>query len=170
MGRGQVWFLCSSRHSGRCVALAPVPPIGYRVDDPAWPVATKGHQYYSRDNRCARGGHGPGGCCRPACLAPALAAWRALLPCRRLYVCCHSLPASFRRRKIHGRKLPVQTGEPVHEVMAKTRRWLPFKKGVLWACYLGLSVRWLRKDEPTKKNLEWVYGIMGLENMSYPIL
>ncbi|MCG7602093.1 hypothetical protein MHM84_20335 [Halomonas sp. McH1-25] len=56
------------------------------------------------------------------------------------------------------------------EVMAKTRQWRPFKKGVLWACYLGVSVRWLREDEPTTDNLKWVYGLMGLPQVNYPLL
>ena len=56
------------------------------------------------------------------------------------------------------------------EVMAKTRQWRPFKKGVLWACYLGVSVRWLREDKPTTDNLKRVYELMGMKQMNYPVL
>ncbi|MCK0713587.1 hypothetical protein ACFO0U_05930 [Chromohalobacter sarecensis] len=56
------------------------------------------------------------------------------------------------------------------EVMAKTRQWRPFKKGVLWACYLGVSVRWLREDKPTADNLKGVYELMGMKQINYPVL
>ncbi|MEC9483106.1 MAG: hypothetical protein UMU75_07225, partial [Halomonas sp.] len=56
------------------------------------------------------------------------------------------------------------------EVMAKTRQWRQFKKGVLWACYLGVSVRWLREDKPTTDNLKRVYELMGMKQMNYPVL
>lgn len=53
------------------------------------------------------------------------------------------------------------------EVMAKTRQWLPFKQGAQWACYLGISVRWLRDEEPTDKNLRKAYCFLGLLNARY---
>ncbi|NVZ99265.1 hypothetical protein [Pseudomonas gingeri] len=53
------------------------------------------------------------------------------------------------------------------EVMAKTRQWLAFKQGAQWACYLGLSVRWLRDKEPTDENLRNTYGILGLSKVHY---
>ncbi|MBA1245823.1 hypothetical protein [Pseudomonas japonica] len=53
------------------------------------------------------------------------------------------------------------------EVMAKTRKWLAFKQGAQWACYLGLPVRWLRDKEPTDENIRNAYGILGLAKVHY---
>lgn len=46
------------------------------------------------------------------------------------------------------------------EAAAKTNRWREFKKGVEWAQYLGLEVRFLRKDEPTDAKLRDVFELM----------
>lgn len=46
------------------------------------------------------------------------------------------------------------------ELAAKTDRWKCFKKGVDWAHYLGLSVRWLRDREPTVENLRGTFEMM----------
>lgn len=46
------------------------------------------------------------------------------------------------------------------ELAAKNNSWKSFKKGVAWASYLGLSVRLLRDDEPTDKNLRGVFDLM----------
>lgn len=46
------------------------------------------------------------------------------------------------------------------EVSAKTNRWREFRKGVEWAQYLGLEIRWLRATEPTKENLRGVFNLM----------
>lgn len=53
------------------------------------------------------------------------------------------------------------------EVMAKTGRWVAFKKGVYWARYLGLSVRFLRDAELTEQNIRGVFETMGLQNLKY---
>lgn len=46
------------------------------------------------------------------------------------------------------------------ELAAKVDRWGSFKKGVEWANYLRLSVRWLRDDEPTEEKLRFVFEMM----------
>lgn len=46
------------------------------------------------------------------------------------------------------------------ELAAKTDRWKSFKKGIEWAQYLGLSVRWLRDNEPAEDNLRSVFRMM----------
>jgi hypothetical protein len=46
------------------------------------------------------------------------------------------------------------------ELAAKNNKWSEFKRGVHWAQYLGIEVRWLRKDEPNEKNLRSVFRIM----------
>lgn len=31
-----------------------------------------------------------------------------------------------------------------------------FKKGIEWAQYLGIKIRWLRDDDPTEEKLDYV--------------
>lgn len=50
------------------------------------------------------------------------------------------------------------------EVAAKNNKWSEFKKGIEWAHFLGIDIRWLREKEPTKENLEFVYTIMKKAN------
>jgi hypothetical protein len=46
------------------------------------------------------------------------------------------------------------------ELAAKNNKWRDFKRGIEWATYLGFEVRWLRQDEPTDENLQFVYEVM----------
>lgn len=46
------------------------------------------------------------------------------------------------------------------ELAAKTDSWRSFKKGVEWANFLGVPVRWLRNDEPTEDRLRGVFELM----------
>lgn len=46
------------------------------------------------------------------------------------------------------------------EVAAKNDDRRGFKKGIDWAQYLGIEVRWLRNDEPTEEKLDFVYYVM----------
>jgi hypothetical protein len=46
------------------------------------------------------------------------------------------------------------------EVAAKNNKRLEFNKGIRWAQYLGIEIRWLRKDEPTVEKLNFVFAIM----------
>lgn len=55
------------------------------------------------------------------------------------------------------------------ELSAKNNSWQNFKKGVAWALYLGISVRWLRKDEPTEENLRSVFNLMKNQKLRYPV-
>lgn len=48
------------------------------------------------------------------------------------------------------------------EVAAKNDSKRCFKKGIEWAQYLGIKVRWLRDDEPTEEKLDFVYGILRM--------
>ncbi len=54
------------------------------------------------------------------------------------------------------------------ELAAKTDRWKSFKKGIEWARYLGISIRWLRDREPDEEALQFVFAIMQKAN--YPQL
>ena len=55
------------------------------------------------------------------------------------------------------------------ELAAKNNNWKSFKKGVFWANYLGISVRWLRKDEPTEENLRGVFELMKNSHFRYAV-
>jgi len=46
------------------------------------------------------------------------------------------------------------------ELSAKTDRWREFKKGIEWAQYLNVKIRWLRDDEPTDENLKFVFAML----------
>lgn len=48
------------------------------------------------------------------------------------------------------------------EVAAKNDKRQCFKKGIEWAQYLGIKVRWLRDDEPTEEKLDFVYGMLRM--------
>lgn len=48
------------------------------------------------------------------------------------------------------------------EVAAKNDKRQCFKKGIEWAQYLVIKVRWLRDDEPTEEKLEFVYGMLRM--------
>ena len=50
------------------------------------------------------------------------------------------------------------------EVAAKNNKRLEFNKGIRWAQYLGIEIRWLRKDEPTDEKLDFVFAIMQKAN------
>lgn len=50
------------------------------------------------------------------------------------------------------------------ELAAKTDRWKSFKKGVEWALYLGISIRWLRDREPNEEALQFVFAMMQRAN------
>ena len=54
------------------------------------------------------------------------------------------------------------------EVCAKTDRWKDFKKGIDWAQYLNIEIRWLRQDEPTDERLDYVFWM--LKRANYPHL
>ena len=53
------------------------------------------------------------------------------------------------------------------EVAAKNDKWQWFKKGVEWAQYLGIKVRWLRDDEPTEEKLKFVYGMLKIARYNH---
>lgn len=48
------------------------------------------------------------------------------------------------------------------EVAAKNDKRQCFKKGIEWAQYLGIKVRWLRDDEPTEEKLDYVYYMLKI--------
>ena len=48
------------------------------------------------------------------------------------------------------------------EVAAKNDKMRCFRKGIEWAQYLGVQIRWLRDDEPTEEKLDFVYGMLKM--------
>lgn len=46
------------------------------------------------------------------------------------------------------------------ELAAKNNSWKSFEKGVAWATFLDIPVRWLRSDEQTEKNMRGVFKLM----------
>ena len=46
------------------------------------------------------------------------------------------------------------------ELAAKNDKWRDFKRGIEWATYLGIEVRWLRKDDPTQEKLGFFFEVM----------
>lgn len=55
------------------------------------------------------------------------------------------------------------------EVAAKNGNKRRFKKGIEWAQYLGIKVRWLRDDEPTEEKLNFVYGMLKMARYDHQI-
>ncbi|AVI86119.1 hypothetical protein BTW15_28065 [Pseudomonas syringae pv. tomato] len=48
------------------------------------------------------------------------------------------------------------------ELAAKNDDRRSFKKGIEWAQYLGIKIRWLRDDEPTEEKLDFVYSMLKM--------
>lgn len=55
------------------------------------------------------------------------------------------------------------------EVAAKNGKRQCFKKGIEWAQYLGIKVRWLRDDEPTEEKLEFVFGMLRVARYDHQL-
>jgi hypothetical protein len=54
------------------------------------------------------------------------------------------------------------------EICAKNNKWQNFKKGVSWANYLGIDIRWLRETDNTEEDLKIAYEIM--KKIFHPVL
>lgn len=55
------------------------------------------------------------------------------------------------------------------ELAAKNDKAFPFKKGVDWATYIGLEIRWLRDKEPTQENLDFARYMMKVANYAHQL-
>lgn len=55
------------------------------------------------------------------------------------------------------------------ELAAKNHKENAFHKGIDWALYIGLEVRWLRDKEPTQENLDFVRAIMKRANYAHQL-
>lgn len=72
----------------------------------------------------------------------------------------HFLKDAFNSAKYCAGHHQYQLVNQFVEVSAKNDKRLEFKKGIRWAQYLGIEIRWLRKEEPTEENLDSVFAIM----------
>jgi hypothetical protein len=54
------------------------------------------------------------------------------------------------------------------EICAKNNKWRDFKRGVYWANYLGIDIRWLRETDNSEEDLKIAYEIM--KKIFYPEL
>lgn len=68
--------------------------------------------------------------------------------------------AAFENAKYRAGKNQYKLVNQYVEVAAKNDDRRGFKKGIEWAQYLGLKIRWLRDDEPTEEKLDFVYYMM----------
>ncbi len=55
------------------------------------------------------------------------------------------------------------------EIAAKNGNRKDFDKGIDWACYIGVEIRWLRDKEPTQENRDFVYAIMERANYAHQL-
>lgn len=68
--------------------------------------------------------------------------------------------AAFENAKYRAGKNQYKLVNQYVEVAAKNGDRRAFKKGIEWAQYLGIKVRWLCDDELTEEKLDYVYYIM----------
>lgn len=69
---------------------------------------------------------------------------------------------AFDRAKYRAGKNQYKLVNQYVEAAAKNDKRQCFKKGIEWAQYLGIKVRWLRDDEPTEEKLDFVYGMLKM--------
>jgi len=70
--------------------------------------------------------------------------------------------AAFEHAKYRAGKNQYKLVNQYVEVAAKNDDRRGFKKGIEWAQYLDIKVRWLRDDEPTEEKLDYVYGMLKI--------
>ncbi len=70
--------------------------------------------------------------------------------------------AAFENAKYRAGKNQYKLVNQYVEIAAKNDDRRGFKKGIEWAQYLGIKVRWLRDDEPTEEKLDYVYFMLKM--------
>lgn len=94
-----------------------------------------------------------------------MASWvRAVYYYRRaeFEVAMKHFKAAFDNAKYRAGKNQYKLVNHYIELAAKTDDRRSFKKGVEWAQYLGIKVRWLRDDAPTEEKLDYVYYMLKI--------
>jgi len=72
------------------------------------------------------------------------------------------LQMAFENAKYRAGKNQYKLVNQYVEVAAKNDDRRGFRKGIEWAQYLGIKVRWLRDDEPTEEKLDYVYFMLKM--------
>jgi len=70
--------------------------------------------------------------------------------------------AAFENAKYRAGKNQYKLVNQYVEVAAKNDDRRGFKRGIEWAQYLGIQVRWLRDDEPTEEKMDYVYHMLKI--------
>jgi len=70
--------------------------------------------------------------------------------------------AAFENAKYRAGKNQYKLVNQYVEIAAKNDDRRAFKKGIEWAQYLDIKVRWLRDDEPTEEKLDYVYYMLKI--------
>ncbi|KRW58566.1 hypothetical protein [Pseudomonas sp. TTU2014-080ASC] len=72
------------------------------------------------------------------------------------------LEQAFENAKYRAGKSQYDLVNQYVEVAAKNDNRRAFKKGIEWAQYLDIKIRWLRDDEPTEEKLDYVYYMLKM--------
>ena len=67
---------------------------------------------------------------------------------------------AFEQGKYRAGSLQYDLVNQFIEIAAKNDKEVPFKKGIEWASYIGVPIRWLREKERTEENLKFVRYVM----------
>lgn len=70
--------------------------------------------------------------------------------------------AAFENAKYRAGKNQYKLVNQYVELAAKNDDRRSFKKGIEWAQYLGIKIRWLRDDEPTEEKLDFVCSMLKM--------
>ncbi|MNP44629.1 hypothetical protein D3C76_1385010 [compost metagenome] len=70
--------------------------------------------------------------------------------------------AAFENAKYRAGKNQYKLVNQYVELTAKNGDRRGFKKGIEWAQYLNIKIRWLRDDEPTEAKLDYVYYMLTI--------
>lgn len=76
---------------------------------------------------------------------------------------------SFERAKYSAGKNQYLLVNQYIEICAKNKKYREFKKGISWASYLGVDVRWLRNfDDPeSEESISFLYDFMNIARYSH---
>jgi hypothetical protein len=77
--------------------------------------------------------------------------------------------AAFELAKYRAGRLQYDLVNQFVELAAKNGREHAFDKGIDWALYIGLEIRWLRDKEPTQENREFVRFMLERANYAHQL-
>jgi len=76
---------------------------------------------------------------------------------------------AFERAKYKAGEFQYDLVNQFVELAAKNGKTSAFNKGIDWALYIGIEIRWLRDKEPTRENREFVRTIMERANYAHQL-